>query len=169
MTVLKLQDDCRTLEKREITARRILRDYELRRILDSYEKPIKWKAKRYARVYEDRKDFQQVGREAVLTVFQRIRKGELEVEREHSYYLNSVDHAMLDYAYKLYRKTFFVWHYDKKNGPTRIKRYHYGGQRKARIQYHGNKLTLLYESRRSVQDLIEGTAPGSYSENFFEG
>ena len=98
MTVLKLQDDCRTLEKREITARRILRDYELRRILDSYEKPIKWKAKRYARVYEDRKDFQQVGREAGLTVFQRIRKCELEGGREHSCYLNCVDDAMLDSA-----------------------------------------------------------------------
>ena len=45
MTVMKLQDDCRTLEKREITARRILPDYELRRLLNRYEKPIKWKAK----------------------------------------------------------------------------------------------------------------------------
>ena len=35
---------------------------------------------------------------------------------------------------------YAVWEYDRKNGPTRVKRYRYGGRWRARIQYHGGKL-----------------------------
>ena len=166
---MELKDDCRLREKQKITVQRTRRDSELMRTLDEYERFIQWKSRKYARLYEDSKDLQQVGREAVVRVFKRIHEGELKAERDKGYYLNSVDHAMLDYARKLCRKTCFVWHYEKRSGPTRTKRYRYGGEWKARIQYHGDKLTLVGESRRSVLNLMEDQAPGRYEENFFEG
>ncbi len=145
-----LQVNCGIREQQTSNLRRILRDHKLRLTLSRYEKFIQWKCGKYARAHEDRKDFQQVGREAVVTVFDSIEEGRLRVEQEKGYYLNSVDHAMLDYARKLYRKNYFVWHYDRASGPTRTKRYRYGGGWKARIQYHGGALKLLDEQRRNV-------------------
>jgi hypothetical protein len=152
---MEQKDIGRTRKRQEITVRQILRDRELWRTLDRYENFIRWNSGKYARVYEDRKDLQQVGREAVVRVFKRINESELEVEREKGYYLNSVDHAMLDYARMLYRKTYIVWQYDRKSGPTRTKRYRYGREWKTRIQYHGDALKVLIEQRKNLQSYEE--------------
>jgi DNA-directed RNA polymerase specialized sigma24 family protein len=127
--------------------RRIVRDPKLRSTLDEYERFIWWKAKKLARTYEDRKDFEQVGREAVVKVFKAM-EGALKVRSEKGYYLNSIENAMLDYYRRQYRRNYEVWVYDKKNGPTRVKRYRYGGEWKARIQYHGDKLKRVVLGHR---------------------
>ena len=65
---------------------------------------------------------------------------------------------MLDYYRKEYRRNYEVWVYDRKNGPTRVKRYRYGGEWKARIQYHGDKLKRVALGHR---------APREYKDYFF--
>ncbi len=131
--------DYRSAEKHQITVWRVTRDHELGRTLDEYEKFIYSKAWEYSRRGDDFNDFQQVGREAVVKVFEQI-EGGLKVRSEKGYYLNSIDNAMLDYHRKEYRHNYEVWEYDRKNGPIRVKRYRYRGEWKARIQYHGDKL-----------------------------
>jgi hypothetical protein len=139
--------------------RRIVHDPKLRSTLDEYERFIWWKAGKLARTYEDRKDFEQVGREAVIKVFKAM-EGELKVRSEKGYYLNSIENAMLDYYRMHYRRNYEVWVYDKENGLTRVKRYRYGGEWKARIQYHGDKLkrvALGYRAPRNFEDyLVKG-------------
>ena len=136
---MKFQNDGRTRKERQITVRRMPGDHRLRRTLDEYEGFVRSKAGQYARAYDSRVDFEQVGREAVAKVFEAI-EGGLRLQSEKGYYLNSIENAMLDYYRKEYRCNYDVWEYDRKNGPTKVKRYRYGGQWKARIQYHGDKL-----------------------------
>jgi hypothetical protein len=115
--MMELKNDCRLRWKQKITVQQTLEDPELMQTLDEYERFIRWKSWKYARGSEDRKDLQQVSREAVVKIFKRIHKGELKVEKERGYYLTTVDNAMLDYARKWYKKTYFVWHYDRTWAP----------------------------------------------------
>lgn len=142
---MKFQDDARTRNERQTIVRRMPVDHELRRTLDEYEGFVRMKARQYAWAYDSRMDFEQVGREAVVKVFKATRGG-LRVESEKGYYLNSIENAMLDYCRKEYRCNYDVWEYDRKNGPTKVKRYRYGGKWKARIQYHGDKLKRVTHS-----------------------
>lgn len=145
---METKDSCRTGKGRGTTVRRTLRDHELRLTLEEYEGFICRKAWQYARRYDDQKDFQQVGRKAVVEVLSALEDG-LVVRSEKGYYLNSIDNAMLDYYRKEYRRNCEVWQYDRKNGPTRVKRYRYGGEWKARIQYHGDKLKRIAHRHRT--------------------
>lgn len=135
-------------------ARRISRKHELARKLGEYEGFVRWKASRLAWTHEDRKDFEQVGREAVVRVFEATRKG-LKVRSEKGYYLNAIKYAMIDYSRKEYRRNHAVWEYDRQNGPTRVKRYRYGGEWKGRIQYHGDKLKRVAFKHQAPLDFDE--------------
>ena len=135
--------------------RRRTRNPKLWSTLGEFEKFIRWKASGYAWWYDDRKDFEQVGREAVVRVFEAI-EGGLRLWSEKGYYLSSIENAMRDYYRKEYRPNYVVWEYDRKNGPTRVKRYFYGGRWKARIQYHGDKLkrvALQHQPPVSFEDI----------------
>jgi hypothetical protein len=146
---MTFRNDCRIRKGRRTIGRRALGDHELGRTLDEYEGFVRSKAWQYTRRYDDLQDFQQVGREAVVKVFEAI-EGGLRVRSEKGYYLNSIQNAMLDYYRMQYRRNYEVWVYDKKNGPTRVKRYRYGGEWKARIQYHGDKLKRVVLGHRAV-------------------
>jgi|SRR5215210_3070656 len=139
-------------ERGEPTARRVRPNHRLGHTLDEYEGFIRAKAWQFARRYDDQKDFQQVGREAVVKVFGAI-EGGLNVRSVKGYYLTCIQNAMLDYYRKEHRRNFEVWEYDKKNGPTRVKRYRYGGEWRGRIQYHGDKLKRVALGHRAPQDL----------------
>jgi hypothetical protein len=136
---MTLTNDCGIGRSECTGARRISREHQLGRKLAEYEGFVRWQARRLSRTYEDRKDFAQVGREAVVRVFEATRKG-LKVRSEKGYYLNAIKNAMIDYFRKEYRPNHAVWEYDRKNGPIRVKRYRYHGRWKGRIQYHGDKL-----------------------------
>jgi hypothetical protein len=133
------KNDCRIRRSRWTSVQRMLGNRELGYKLDEFEGFVRSKANKLAWTQNDRKDFEQVGREAVVKVFDAIQEG-LKVSSEKGYYLDSIEHAMIDYSRKEYRPNYAVWEYDRKNGPTRVKRYRYRGEWKARIQYHGDKL-----------------------------
>ncbi len=149
-----LTTDCGIGQSKCTGARRIPREHQLRRKLAEYEGFVRWQASRHARKYEDRKDFEQVGREAVVRVFEATQKG-LKVRSEKGYYLNAIKYAMIDYSRKEYRHNHAVWEYDRENGPTRVKRYRYGGEWKGRIQYHGDKLKRVALNHQAPLDFDE--------------
>ena len=163
---MELQDDCRPQEQREVQIRRKLRDRKFERTLHEYEGFIRWKARTYARRREDLEDFEQVGREAVVKVFRTMEKG-LMVRSEKGYYLNSIRNAMIDYCRKEYRPNSAVWEYDRKGAQTRVKRYRYGKEWKARVQYHGNRLGRVeryHSTSLNFEDVPQHDL--CYSENF---
>ncbi len=134
--------------------RRVRREHDLVHKLNEYEKFVQCKARRLSWTYEDRKDFEQVGREAVVRVFETTRKGR-KVRSEKGYYLNAITYAMISYSRKEYRPNYAVWEYDRKNGPTRVKRYRYQGRWKGRIQYHGDKLRRVTRKHQTPLDFDE--------------
>ena len=84
-------NDCRIRKGRWTTVRGRSRPCKLRHTLDEYEEFIGWQAQQFARRnYGDRKDFQQVGRQAVVQLFRSIEDG-LKVTNEKGYYLNSIN------------------------------------------------------------------------------
>jgi len=135
-------------EQQRIINPRTLRDRKLEGTLHEYERFIRWKARTYAWRRGDLvEDFEQVGREAVVKVYKKTQGG-LVIGEGKGYYLNSIRNAMIDYFRKEYRPNSAVWEYNRAGGQTRVKRYRYGSEWKARIQYHGDQL-----SRRERQFL----------------
>ncbi len=148
------KNDCSIRKGHWTGVRRTLGEHELRCKLDEYEGFVRWQARLRARKHEDRKDFEQVGREAVVKVFEATQKG-LKVRSEKGYYLNAIKYAMSDYSRKEYRPNHAVWQYDRRNGPTRVKRYRYQGRWKGRIQYHGDKLKRVALKHQAALDFYE--------------
>jgi len=151
---MTLTNDCGIGQSECTGARRVPREHQLGRRLAEYEGFVRWQARRWARTYEDRKDFEQIGREAVVKVFEATQKG-LKVRNEKGYYLNAIKYAMIDYSRKEYRHNYAVWEYDRRNGPTRVKRYRYQGRWKGRIQYHGDKLKRVALKHQAALDFDE--------------
>ena len=66
---MTFKNDGRIRKGQWTVVRRMLRIHELGRKLDEYEGFVRYKANKLAWTYDDRKDLEQVGREAVAKVF----------------------------------------------------------------------------------------------------
>ena len=121
---MTFKNDCRIRKGQWTVVRRMLGNHELGSKLDEYEGFVRYKANKLAWTYDDRKDLEQVGREAVAKVF-KTTQGELKVGSEKGYYLNSIENAMIDYLRKEYCCNYEVCEYDRKNGSMSVKRKRY--------------------------------------------
>jgi hypothetical protein len=128
--VMIIEDGYRTREEREISVRRILREYRLKCALEEYEKFVRIKASEFAwGNHADKEDFGQEGREAVWRAVMTLEsKG---AQGTPQYFRVAIKRAMIDYNRKLRRRNYQVWEYT--GPPPRVKRYRYGGKWKTKI------------------------------------
>jgi hypothetical protein len=143
-----------TPEERNITVRRILREYRMKRALEEYKRFLGIKAYEFAwKNHTHKEDFEQVGRvaiwRAVTTLEARGAKG------AHRYFRQAITRAMIDYARWVREPNYEVWVYT--GPPPRIHEVRYGGKTKTKMQYFGDKLARVayrYEPPLSYDEIF---------------
>lgn len=119
-------------------------------VLENYSGMIKGKAWEFARrhsgrvgagFWDDREDFEQVGRIGAWRAFEeKAAWPSYRPTAPPAYFRAAIENGMKDELRHRERRNSEVYKYDKARFPTRTKRFRYGGEWKARASHHGEGL-----------------------------